>query len=92
MTVARELAEFLTRTNPADLPEQTLEHAAMLIASTLASARSAPGSSLEDHSRSGARARQPSRCLALVQSRPQIADGGRRAGQRSRQRRRSVGR
>jgi len=38
MTVARELAEFLTRTNPADLPEQTLEHAAMLIASTLASA------------------------------------------------------
>ena len=38
MTVARELAEFLTRTTPADLPPQTLEHAAMLIASTLASA------------------------------------------------------
>src|SRR5215472_8911824 len=38
MNVARELAEFLTRTTPADLPPQTLEHAAMLIASTLASA------------------------------------------------------
>jgi 2-methylcitrate dehydratase PrpD len=38
MTVARELAEFLTRTTPADLPHQTVEHAAMLVASTLASA------------------------------------------------------
>jgi len=38
MTVARELAEFLTRTSPADLPQQAVEHAAMLIASTLASA------------------------------------------------------
>ncbi len=45
MTVARELAEFLTRTAPADLPQQAVEHAAMLIASTLASA--ALGTGLE---------------------------------------------
>jgi 2-methylcitrate dehydratase PrpD len=38
MTVAGELAEFLTRVGPADLPPQAVEHAAMLIASTLASA------------------------------------------------------
>ncbi|MBV8133899.1 MAG: MmgE/PrpD family protein [Alphaproteobacteria bacterium] len=38
MTVARELAEFLTRTSPADLPRQAIDHAAMSIASTLASA------------------------------------------------------
>jgi 2-methylcitrate dehydratase PrpD len=36
--VARNLAEFLTSTAPADLPQQAAEHAAMLIASTLASA------------------------------------------------------
>jgi 2-methylcitrate dehydratase PrpD len=38
MTVSREFAKFLTRTVPADLPEQAVQHAAMLIASTLASA------------------------------------------------------
>ncbi len=38
MTVARELAEFLARTSPSELPQQPVEHAAMLIASTLASA------------------------------------------------------
>ena len=38
MTVARELAEFLVRTSPSDIPQQPLDHAAMLIASTLASA------------------------------------------------------
>src|ERR1700745_3998342 len=38
MSVARELAEFLVRTSPAELPRQTTQHAAMLIASTLASA------------------------------------------------------
>lgn len=38
MTVARDMAEFLTRVSPADLPSQAVEHAAMLIASTLASA------------------------------------------------------
>jgi 2-methylcitrate dehydratase PrpD len=38
MTVAAELAEFLTRVGPADLPPQAVDHAAMLIASTLASA------------------------------------------------------
>src|SRR5436305_900283 len=38
MTLAGELAEFLTRVGPADLPQQAVDHAAMLIASTLASA------------------------------------------------------
>jgi len=38
MRVARELAELVTRTIWADLPQQAVEHAAMLIASTLASA------------------------------------------------------
>jgi 2-methylcitrate dehydratase PrpD len=38
MTVAGELAAFLTRTAAADLPRQALDHAAMLIASTIASA------------------------------------------------------
>src|SRR4051812_31986693 len=38
MTVARRLAEFLTATSTADLPPQALDHAAMLIASTIASA------------------------------------------------------
>jgi 2-methylcitrate dehydratase PrpD len=45
MTVARELAEFLIRTSPSEIPQQPLDHAAMLIASTLASA--ALGSGLE---------------------------------------------
>jgi len=45
MTVARDLAEFLTRTSSADLPSQAVEHAAMLLASTLASA--AMGARLE---------------------------------------------
>jgi 2-methylcitrate dehydratase PrpD len=38
MTIARELAEFMARTSPSELPPQAVEHAAMLIASTLASA------------------------------------------------------
>lgn len=38
MTVARRLAAFLTETKTTDLPEQALDHAAMVIASTLASA------------------------------------------------------
>jgi 2-methylcitrate dehydratase PrpD len=38
MAVARMLAEFLTRTSSADLPPQAVDHAAMLIASTIASA------------------------------------------------------
>lgn len=38
MTVARSLAEFLTQVSYVDLPPQTVEHAAMLIASTIASA------------------------------------------------------
>ena len=38
MTIARRLAEFLIDTSVADLPAQTIDHAAMVIASTLASA------------------------------------------------------
>jgi 2-methylcitrate dehydratase PrpD len=38
MTLAQELAAFLTETKTADLPAQALEHAAMIIASTIASA------------------------------------------------------
>jgi len=38
MTVARQLAEFLNATATADLPAQALDNAAMLIASTIASA------------------------------------------------------
>ncbi len=45
MTVALRLAAFLSATTVADLPPQTLDHAAMLIASTLASA--ACGANLE---------------------------------------------
>ena len=45
MSVARELAEFFTKTTATDLPAQALDHAAMLIASTVASA--AMGSGIE---------------------------------------------
>ena len=45
MSVARELAAFLTGVTPSDLPAQAMDHAAVLIASTLASA--AMGSALE---------------------------------------------
>src|SRR5437660_12669368 len=45
MTVAGELAGLLSRVGPADLPAQAVDHAAMLIASTLASA--ALGSGIE---------------------------------------------
>jgi 2-methylcitrate dehydratase PrpD len=38
MTVARQLADFLTSTAVSDLPPPALDHAAMLIASTIASA------------------------------------------------------
>ncbi len=38
MTIARTLAQFLTETTIASLPAQAVDHAAMLIASTLASA------------------------------------------------------
>ena len=38
MTVARELADFLVGTKASDLPPQTMQHAAMIIASTIASA------------------------------------------------------
>ncbi|HEX5368779.1 MAG TPA: MmgE/PrpD family protein, partial [Dehalococcoidia bacterium] len=41
MSLANELAEFLNRTKYEDLPPRAIEHAKMIIASTLASA--APG-------------------------------------------------
>jgi 2-methylcitrate dehydratase PrpD len=43
MTVARDLAEFFTQTPSTALPPQAVEHAAMLIASTLASAAMGAG-------------------------------------------------
>ncbi len=45
MSAARDLANFLAGVTAADLPPQTLDHAAMLVASTIASA--AMGSGLE---------------------------------------------
>src|SRR5437870_2549926 len=45
MSAARDLATFLTGVTAADLPAQALDHAAMLVASTIASA--AMGSGLE---------------------------------------------
>jgi len=45
MSTARDLANFLIGLTPSDLPAQAMDHAAMLIASTLASA--AMGSTLE---------------------------------------------
>ena len=41
MTIATSLAQFLNRTTYDDLPPDAIEHAKMIIASTLASA--APG-------------------------------------------------
>ncbi|MBS0640306.1 MAG: MmgE/PrpD family protein, partial [Proteobacteria bacterium] len=43
MTVARKLSDFLTGITTADLPEQTLQYAAMIIASTFASAACGTG-------------------------------------------------
>ncbi len=43
MTVARQLARFLAATATAELPERALDHAAMLIASTIASAACGTG-------------------------------------------------
>jgi 2-methylcitrate dehydratase PrpD len=43
MTVARRLADFLTSASATDLPEQSLQHAAMIIASTIASAACGTG-------------------------------------------------
>src|SRR5712671_328505 len=43
MSAARDLATFLTGVTAADLPEQSLDHAAMLVASTIASAAMGKG-------------------------------------------------
>src|SRR6185437_11355620 len=45
MSSARDLANFVTRITPSDLPAQAMDYAAMLIASTIASA--AMGSGLD---------------------------------------------
>ena len=67
MTVARKLSDFLTSAAPADLPEQALRHAAMIIASTIASAACGAGVPLcSDHWRAGRGARGPPRRIALV--------------------------
>ena len=42
MTVAHELAAFLTEAKASDLPAQALEYAAMVIASTFSSAARSP--------------------------------------------------
>ena len=53
MTVARELAGFLARTAAADLTAPAIDHAAMLIASTIASAGVRPRAQIRhDHPRS----------------------------------------
>ena len=70
MTIARELADFLTRTTIDDLPAAAVDHAAMLIASTIASA--AFGSGIEfggDHPHARPRARRAARRLAVVRFR-----------------------
>src|SRR3954465_6449147 len=43
MTVAGRLSDFLTQVAAADLPEQALQHATMIIASTVASAACGTG-------------------------------------------------
>src|ERR1700710_3126386 len=43
MTVAYQLAEFFVETRTADLPPQAMQHAAMIIASTIASAACGTG-------------------------------------------------
>ena len=43
MSVARRLAEFLVGVGAADMPGQALDHAAMLVASTAASAAAGSG-------------------------------------------------
>jgi 2-methylcitrate dehydratase PrpD len=57
MTIARDLAEFLTGTSSDHLPGQAVEHAAMLIASTLASAALGAGLESSEIVRSLARER-----------------------------------
>ena len=43
MSIARDLAAFLTGVSYADIPPQAIDHAAMLISSTLASAAAGSG-------------------------------------------------
>jgi 2-methylcitrate dehydratase PrpD len=57
MTAARELAEFFAGTTAAELPPQAVEHAAMLIASTIASAAMGSGLASSEIIRSLARER-----------------------------------
>jgi 2-methylcitrate dehydratase PrpD len=93
VSIARELARFLTSPSAGDLPPLALERARMAIASTIASA--AMGSDIVsariirelamEHGRRGAG--DP-----LVRRRPEAARRGGRARERGDERRRRVGR
>ena len=93
MSTARELAEFLTRITPGDLPAQAMDHAAMLIASTIASAAIGQRHRIRrDHPRHGEGARRHGAGLGVVRRRRQAAGRRRGAGQRGDERRRGLGR
>ena len=68
MSIARDLAEFFAPLDYADLPAQTTDYAAMLIASTFASAALRQGASNRrvDRPRHGARARRHPAGVAVV--------------------------
>ena len=66
MTVTRELAEFLVQVGATDLPPQAVDHAAMLIASTLASAALGAGIQSSVIIRDLARARRDRRGFTVV--------------------------
>ena len=83
MSTARELAEFLTRTTIDDLPAQAVDYAAMLIASTIASAATGRGIKSATIVRDMARERGGRRSLGVVRGRREIAGHRRGAGQRS---------
>ena len=91
MSTARELAEFLTRITPADLPAQAVDHAAMLIASTLASAAMGRGIQSAAIIRDMAQERGGSAQASLwFDAGPKLPVVERGAGQRGDERRRGL--
>ena len=91
MSIARDLAEYLARVSFEDLPPQAIEHAAMLIASTIASA--ACGKEIASRRRSSAtwRASAAARPKPRCGSTPGRTAGRRGgAGQRGDERRRGL--
>ncbi len=91
MSAARDLAEFLTGVTAADLPAQAIDHAAMLVASTFASAAMGRGIEFaENHQGYGREPRRQPARLGVVRRRRQIAGRRRRAGQRGDERRRRL--